>query len=134
MKKWLFTFCALPALCCCAAQSATLQVPQSSLSDPAPLLEQQDEVKMLDQMIASATDQLHMLEQLKEKMALFNQQREAFIKGDQSKAHTSRMVRTARQIYEVLTTHHLDHLFAKDYLDELTFFSSIAGKNAVTRP
>lgn len=137
MKKWICSallIAPLLPLTCQAADNPTLRVPQSSLSDTTLVLGQQDEVKLLDQMIVSTTTQLQMLEQLKEKMVQFQQQRDAFIKGDQTKSHTGRMVRTARQIYEILLTNHLDHLLAKDYLDELIFFSSIAGKNAVTRP
>ena len=44
------------------------------------------------------------------------------------------MVRTARQIYELITANRIEYLFAKDYIDELTFFSSVAGKSGVSKP
>ena len=139
MKKWicstlLILSFSLPLACQEGGRNPTLRVPQSSLPDTTFVLGQRDEVKMVEQMIALAATQLQTLEQLKKKMAEFQEQRDAFIQGNQTKSHTGKMVRTARQVYETLTASHLDHLFAKDYLDELTFFSSIAGKNAVTRP
>ena len=67
-------------------------------------------------------------------MLQLKKQREEFVQGNQSKGHAAKLVRTARQVYEMITANHLEHLFAKDYLDELTFFASIAGKTAMTRP
>ncbi len=118
----------------CHAENPTLLIPQSSLNDNTLGLGEQDEVKIIDRMIAATESQLETQKRLKEMMLQFNQQMDEFIKGNQTKAHTGRMVRTARQIYVTITESHLEHLFAKDYLDELTFFSSIAGKTAVTRP
>ena len=67
-------------------------------------------------------------------MLQFKKLREEFVQGNQSKSHAEPHGESARQIYEMLTLSHIEHLFAKDYLDELTFFSSIAGKTAVTKP
>jgi hypothetical protein len=97
-------------------------------------ISKENELKIIEQLISATAAQLETQKQLKELMLQFQKQQEEFIQGNQTKAHTARMVRTARQIYETLLAHHLEHLFAKDYLDELTFFSSIAGKNAVNRP
>ena len=99
-----------------------------------PLADMQDELKIVDQLIIATTEQLDTQKQLKELMLQFKKQRENFVQGDQSKAHAGRMVRTARQVYEMIAANHLEHLFAKDYLDELTFFASIAGKSGVNRP
>jgi hypothetical protein len=114
--------------------STTLRIPQSSLIETTLPLGEDDEVKVIDQLITVTTRQLETQKQMKELMVQFKKQREEFIQGNQTKSHASKMVRTARQIYEIITSNHLEHLFAKDYLDELTFFSSIAGKTAVIRP
>ncbi|SRR5581483_157569 len=116
------------------AENPTLLIPQSSLLEASLPLSEKDEVKIIDQLIIATTTQLEKQKQMKDLMLQFKKQREAFIQGDQSKAHAGRMLRTARQIYEMIAASHLEHLFAKDYLDELTFFASIAGKTAVTRP
>jgi hypothetical protein len=130
-KKFLF----LSALCVAAhAENPTLLVPQSALKETALPLSEDDEVKVIDHLIAATARQLEMQKQMKVLMMQFKKQREEFVQGNQTKPHAARMVRTARQIYELITSQHLEHLFAKDYLDELTFFSSIAGKTAVTRP
>jgi hypothetical protein len=112
----------------------TLLIPQSSLIETALPLSENDEVKIIDQLILATSKQLETQKQMKELMLQFKKQREEFIQGNQTKSHAGKMVRTARQIYEMITFNHLEHLFAKDYLDELTFFSSIAGKTTVTRP
>lgn len=116
------------------AESPTLLMPQSSLLEASLPLSDEDELKIIDQLIIATTAQLEIQKQMKDLMLQFKKQRETFIQGDQSKAHAGRLVRTARQIYEMIAANHLEHLFAKDYLDELTFFASIAGKTAVSRP
>lgn len=127
----LFAF-SLPILS--FSENPTLRVPQSSLAETPFSVHEQDEVKIIEQLITVTAAQLETEKQLKELMLQFQKEREEFVQGNQTKAHTSRMVRTARQIYEIITAQHLEHLFAKDYVDELTFFSSIAGKTAVARP
>jgi hypothetical protein len=116
------------------ADNPTLLIPQSPLVETSLPLAEEDEVKTIDQLISATSRQLEMQKQMRELMLQFKKQREEFIQGNQTKAHASKMLRTARQIYEMITANHLEHLFAKDYLDELTFFSSIIGKTAVTRP
>lgn len=118
----------------CQAENPTLLVPQSSLMQVSLPLDEQDEVKIIDQLVIATTTQLETQKQLKELMLQFQKQQKEFIEGNQTKVHTGRMVHTARQIYEMIGANHLEHLFAKDYLDELTFFSSIAGKTAMSRP
>ncbi len=117
-----------------STDNPTLLIPQSSLIETALPLAENDEVKVIDQLITATSRQLETQKQMKELMLQFKKQREEFIQGNQTKSHAGRMVRTARQIYEMISSNHLEHLFAKDYLDELTFFSSIAGKTALTRP
>jgi hypothetical protein len=117
-----------------STDNPTLLIPQSPLIETALPLTENDEIKVIDHLIIVTARQLEMQKQMKEIMLQFKKQREEFIQGNQTKAHAGKMVRTARQIYEMIISNHLEHLFAKDYLDELTFFSSIAGKTAVTKP
>lgn len=133
MKRLLLPIFALCSLCQ-AAENPTLLIPQSSLMQVRLPVGKEDEIKAIDQLIKATTQQLEMQKQLKELMLQFNKQRETFVQGDQTKTQAGRLVRTARQIYEMITANHLEHLFPQDYLDELTFFSSIAGKTAVSRP
>lgn len=118
----------------CHAENTTLLIPQSSLIETNFPLGEEDEVKIIEQLIDATQQQLSSQKQLKELMLQFQKQREEFVQGNQTRSHAGRMVRTARQIYELLTMNHIEHLFAKDYLDELSFFASIAGKSSVTRP
>lgn len=116
------------------AENPTLLIPQSSLIETNLPLVTEDEVSTLEQLISATEAQLEAQKQLKQLMLQFQKQREEFVQGNQSRTHASRMVRTARQIYEMITSNHIEHLFAKDYIEELSFFSSIAGKTSVTRP
>jgi hypothetical protein len=125
---------AIMGMVVCGADNPTLQIPQSPLIETSLPLGEEDEVKVIEQLISASSRQLETQKQMRELMLQFKKQREEFIQGNQTKSHAGRMVRTARQIYELITSNHLEHLFAKDYLDELTFFSSIAGKTAVQRP
>lgn len=135
MKKLLLSTCLILCFSLSSwAENPTLLIPQSSLIQMSMPLSEEDELKIVDQLIIATTTQLETQKQMKELMLQFKKQRETFIQGDQSKSHAGRMVRTARQIYEMIAANHLEHLFAKDYLDELTFFASIAGKTSVNRP
>lgn len=118
----------------CFAVSPTLQVPQSSLMEVALPVTEEDEIKRIDQLIQNTELQLERQKQMRDLMVQFKKQRDEFVQGNQTKQHAGKMVRTARQIYEMINSNHLEHLFAKDYMDELQFFSSIAGKTAVSRP
>ena len=127
----LFSGC---GLCFAAADNPSLRVPQAALKEVNIPMEGEDEIKTVEQLIETTGRQLEGQKHLRELMLQFKKQKEEFVQGNQTKSHAGRMVRTARQIYEMIAANHLEHLFAKDYLDELTFFSSIAGKSAVTRP
>ena len=133
-KNYFIFFAALSLASFSHAENPTLQVPQSSLIQASLPLSEEDEVKIVEELIASTATQLEMEKHLKEMMLQYKKLREEFVQGNQTRNHAGRMVRTARQIYETISANHLEHLFAKDYLDELSFFSSIAGKTAVTRP
>lgn len=131
MKK---IFILLFSFAVCHAENPTLLVPQSPLVESSHSMRDDDEVKVVEQLITATSSELEAQKHIKELMLQFKKEREEFVQGNQTKAHAAKMLRTARQIYEMITAHHLEHLFAKDYLDELTFFSSIAGKSALTRP
>lgn len=91
----------------------------------------EDEIKIVDHLIALTKEQLKNQERLKSLMVQFQQCKEEFTQGNQTKPHTAKLIRLGREIYELITQEHVTHLFAKDYLDELQFFSSIAGKKAM---
>jgi hypothetical protein len=135
MKKNLqSTLFAIVLISAAHAENPTLLVPQSSLAEVSLPMEEINEIRVIDQLISATEAQIRMEKDLKEMMVQYKKLREEFELGNQTKAQASRLVRTARQISETITANHLEHLFAKDYLDELTFFSSIAGKTSVARP
>lgn len=94
----------------------------------------EDEVKTVDHLIEATAQKLEQQKELKALMLLFQQQEERFFRGDESKEHAAKMVRSARQILDLIQKAHLEHLFTSEYLEELALFSSIAGKNAHARP
>lgn len=114
--------------------TAALQVPQSSLVEPDYPVHGEDEVAVLDHLLENTAHQLHIQKQLRQLMLDFRRQKKEFSQGNQTKAHASQMVRTARTIYESITENHLHYLFSQEYLEELLFFSSIAGKNRIKTP
>ena len=130
----VFFICVLFLVACVTHSEAALQIPQSSLLEAKNQIKTADEITAIDSLIESTAQQLEFQKQLRLLMVEFIKQKEEFAQGNQTKAHASSMVRTARQIYEGISTFHLQNLFPQDYLDELVFFSSIAGKNTVTRP
>ena len=117
------------------AVMGSMQAPQSSLQElvlfPA---SGEDEIVAIDNILENTLHQLEMQKQMKCLMVEFLRQKKEFAEGNQTKAHAGRMVRTARQIYESITAHHLEYLFLQEYIDELLFFSSIAGKSKIKCP
>jgi hypothetical protein len=94
----------------------------------------EDEVETLQHLIALTEHQLTVQKQLRNLMTDFKKQKDRFFKGDQSRKHSLKMVKTARNILQIVTESHLQHLYSSEYMEELTLFSSIAGKNTPCRP
>lgn len=114
-------------------QNESKVFPHVALEETASLLVE-DEVDALEKLIEINEKRLRVQRTLKEKMRLFQQQKEEFILGNQSKKHAFIMVSNARDILSELKKEHLAYLFSKEYLEELVFFSSIAGKSTPVRP
>ncbi|MBS0606412.1 MAG: hypothetical protein KF898_00895 [Parachlamydiales bacterium] len=133
-RKMILVALGIAPLSGVAETSHPIVIPQSSLLKTALPVTDEDEVAVAERLIQVTEDQLRMQQHLKELMIRFKQLKESFIQGDQSKKTASTMVRTAREILDIINNQHLQFHFSKDYLDELTVFSSIAGKNAIKRP
>lgn len=114
--------------------AVAIQVPQSSLMEREPSLNAEDEIAAMNHLLDNTSHQLEIQKQMRQLMEDFRRQKEEFIQGNETKSHVAKMVRTARQIYESITAYHLQYLFSQEYLEELLFFSSIAGKNKVKSP
>ena len=114
-------------------REGALLIPQSSLSEPQYAMQERDEVAMMRHLITRTAEQLEMHRELLQWMQTFRTQKEAFVLGNENKTHVRAMVQSARRIFEHLSEKHLQHLFSQEYLDELQFFSSIAGKNRIKR-
>ncbi len=132
MRQYIFVFFSF--LTCSSAFAAEPRVPESSLAEQQVYFHAENELVAVNQLIETTAKQLEAQKQLRDWMIQFEKEKEDFIQGNQTKPHAAKMVRTARQIFEVITEQHLDHLFAKEYLDELHFFSSIAGKAGPKKP
>ncbi len=104
-----------------------------SLEETRPLLIE-DEVKSLAKLIEVNESRLEVQKKLKEKMVSFQKQKEEFIAGNDSQKHAFAMVSNAREILGEIKKENLAYLFSSEYLEELVFFSSIAGKSSPIRP
>ena len=107
--------------------------PMVSLEETRPLLIE-DEVKSLAKLIEVNESRLEVQKKLKEKMVSFQKQKEEFIAGNESQKHAFAMVSNARAILGEIKKENLAYLFSSEYLEELVFFSSIAGKSSPIRP
>jgi hypothetical protein len=128
MKFFFYLFCILPLFILADSQIELLSVEERSV----PIFK--DEVEALELLIESNEKRIILQKDLRELMKLFQKQKEAFILGDESKTHAFKMVSNAREILGLLKEEHLAYLFSSDYLEELVFFSSIAGKSSPIRP
>ncbi len=93
-----------------------------------------DEVAALDRLIEINESRLATQKKIRDEMKLFKEQKDAFILGNQTQKHAFAMVSNARHILGELKEEHLIYLFSADFLEELVFFSSVAGKSAPVRP
>jgi hypothetical protein len=128
MKFFFCLFCIFPLFILADSQIELLSVEERSV----PIFK--DEVEALELLIESNEKRIILQKDLRELMKLFQKQKEAFILGDESKGHAFKMVSNAREILGLLKEEHLAYLFSSDYLEELVFFSSIAGKSSPIRP
>jgi hypothetical protein len=126
-----FSIFLFPFLFSGALGMTAIQVPQSSLAEPKNGHLAEDEIVVMGHLMENTSQQLEIQKQMRQLMRDFREQKDEFAAGNQTKSHAARMVRTARQIYESIIAHHLEYLFSKEYLEELLFFSSIAGKNRI---
>ena len=97
-------------------------------------LPREDEVAAMDHLIEVTEKQAKIQKELRILMVQFKEHQEVFFKGEQTKQRAYQMVMTASQILAMISEHHMQHLFASEYLQELAMCSSIAGKSKPTRP
>lgn len=123
--KALYFLCSLQA-----GLLGTVNVPVDE--KPARFFE--DEVSSLEQLIATNERKLAAQRILREKMVVFQKQKQEFLEGNQSKSHAFAMVTNARALLGMIKEEHLSYLFPSEYLEELIFFSSVAAKSAPLKP
>ena len=99
-----------------------------------PVTSPKDEVSAVEELISVTKDKLAEEEKLKKLLLDFRLCRAQFSHNSESKELAFKLVSTARKILEIVKNEHLEHLFPSDYLEEITFFSSIAAKNQPARP
>lgn len=91
------------------------------------------EMQSIDALIAQTQKNLYEQMKLKELLKDYYRYREEFTQGLQSKHQAAALVSIASDILKILQSEHLQHLCTPTFVDEITFFSSIAGKKSITR-
>lgn len=130
-----YGLCILILLAVCGAVYAKpIILPESSLTQMQPSLSEIDEITAIDKLLASTQKQLRTQTHLRELMVELLRNRQAFAQGDHSKQRANLLLQEAREVLAIISEEHLQYVFPIDYLDELNFFSSIAGKNGIKRP
>lgn len=94
----------------------------------------EEEVNKVKCLIQATEKQLSKQKELQKEMILFEVQKEQFILGEQTIAHTTTMIKTATHILSLIAENHLNYLFTSDYMEELALFTSIGAKKGPTRP
>lgn len=107
--------------------------PKISVPDIGPSLAE-DEVNIISKLIEVNEKRLLAQKELQKKMALLKEQKEEFIRGNQTSKHAADMVFTASDVLGRIKKENLSYLFSSEYLEELIFFSSIAAKSNPVRP
>ena len=94
----------------------------------------EDEILAVENLIVVTESQLQKQKELKNLIVLFEQQKQLFMKGDQSKSLAGRLLKNASQILSLVKENHLQHLFPSEYMEELALFSSMAAKKRPVAP
>jgi hypothetical protein len=93
-----------------------------------------DEIDAISLLIQDQQRHLSRQMELQNLMKLFKMQKEEFMAGKQTQKHAMSMVLTAREILQGINDEKIAYLFPSAYLEELVFFSSVAGKSKPVRP
>ncbi len=104
-----------------------------SLTSLLGLSREGEELKILDELIATSERQLALQKELKILVADFQLQQDLFYhageNGQQSRELASKMVNTAKEILKMSEENHYLHLFPLFFVEELKLFAGIAKKN-----
>lgn len=90
------------------------------------------EMRSLDMLIEQTQKNLEEQQKLKALLKDYHQNRENFSKGGQTKQQATALVKTANAILKIVHEEHLLHLCTPEFIEEITFFASIASKNSLT--
>lgn len=97
-----------------------------------------EELKILDELIATSERQISLQKELKALITDFYAQQELFYqgpeKGQQTKELATKMVKTAVTILTMAENNHYLHLFSPFFVEELKCFAGIAKKNTPPTP
>lgn len=85
----------------------------------------QDEVLVLEELIASTRKNLEGQQQLLSLIQEFNQSREAFLADPDSGKLATALVRRAMRLHGLLEKERLSYLFSSDFLQEIAFYTSV---------
>ena len=129
LKTWIQILSFSGVVSCSFLQAAkTTNIQESDVSSSI------DEINAISLLIEDQQRHLSRQIELQNLMKLFKQQKEEFMAGRQTQKHAMSMVLTAREILQGINDEKIAYLFPSEYLEELVFFSSVAGKSKPVRP
>lgn len=102
------------------------------LTDPAALIN--NEIVMLDNLIAVTEKSLEKQKALRDLIEHYNNTQKALLKNSDNKELLFRTVKLAQRVLESIQDNHLTHNFDSAFLSELTLLSQIAAKYGEPKP
>jgi len=91
-------------------------------------------VEAIEQLIASTQTRLEEERHLRRLLIQVQEEKEKFIKGEQTRACAARLSAAAQGAIQKIEQEHLHHLFSSEYMEELQFFSSIGDRHVLKKP
>lgn len=104
------------------------------LQEEPKILFDMDQIKVIDSLIEIEENKLCAQKKLKELMMDLKNQEEVFLKNPNDKKQAYQLVSIARSALEIIKEMKIEHLFSETFLEDLQFYSSIAGKLKPSRP
>ncbi|MCB1180456.1 MAG: hypothetical protein KDK55_00345 [Chlamydiia bacterium] len=100
-------------------------------NEPSLTIHDQDEIVVLKQLIEATQKSLNEQHTLLQSILRYRAVRELFFDDTTNSRKATNLVKMALQISNQLEESKMTHLFSKEFLEELSFYSSVGRKNGL---
>lgn len=134
LRFFIITLLLLIQYCLGAVEATSLPLPEISQLSSIDQINEDNELKLIDHLIIVTQQNLEDQKELQQLTQQFKTTQLAFTQDTENKQLAYTMISEANQLLKFIKEKHLSHLFSKDFIKELDFFSQFAKKNEIASP